>query len=125
MNNKTFAVYLTVIILILAFAVVFVSFIFQLIFSGNNFYRSAVQLAWEELRDDEEFAETYGTPKDYSYYYYGADFNHSISDHTMSYTFKVVLDDDVVYLVSVLWEYPKNEKETSVFTVESVVPFKG
>lgn len=125
MNNKTFAVYLTVIILILAFAVVFVSFIFELIFSGNNFYRSAVQLAWEELRDDEEFAETYGTPKDYSYYYDGADFNHSVSDHTMSYTFKVVLDDDVVYLVSVLWEYPKNEKETSVFTVESVVPFKG
>ena len=125
MSNKTFSIYLTVLILILVFAVIFVSFIFQVIFSGNNFYRSAVQLAWEDLRNDPSFVEAYGTPKEFNYYYDGADFHHSTADHTMSYTFKAVFEDDIVYLVSVIWEYPEDENDYSEFTVESVVPFKA
>ena len=43
----------------------------------------------------------------------------------MSYTFKAVFEDDIVYLVSVIWEYPEDENDYSEFTVESVVPFKA
>ena len=120
MSNKKFIALLCTLVLFLAFAITFVSFVSGVVFSGNNYYHNAAAIVWEYLRNDEAFIEEYGAPTDYFKHRDGDYFKHSVFDKTMTITIKVSTDKDRQYVVTALLEYPENEEDSLEFSILSI-----